>query len=198
MKSPVTNAELTELLGGLYRPSPRGHWQRRVQTLVGEWLGRPDARIAWSPGEEFDDDSPVRVPIPNREHAPRWIGFDRPLSARAGRVASVIVGHLAVVADLMSRHASPGDRAVPTRWTHLLTARQMDVAVLAAAGRQNKEIADDLGIAPRTVARTLQEAYQRLSLNSRAELAVECAIGRPPTPVELRVLTPAPIHPDDT
>lgn len=196
MKDPVSIPDLTDQIARLYRPSPRGHWQRRIYTLICDWVGREDLVIPWSPDEEEHDASPVRYAVPDREQPPQWIGVGEVLTGRALEVLEILARHLAIVADVMSRHASPGDRSVPARWANQLTARQVDVAVLAATGQQNKEIGDELNIAPRTVARLLQEIYQRLAINSRAELAAECALGRPPTPVELRTPMPQPRAPE--
>ena len=55
-----------------------------------------------------------------------------------------------------------GDRAGP------LTARELGVLRLVAAGESNREIADALGISPHTVGRHLQNIFVKLDLSSRA------------------------------
>jgi DNA-binding NarL/FixJ family response regulator len=52
-----------------------------------------------------------------------------------------------------------------------LTTRQLDIASLAVAGVTNKDIADRLGLSVRTVENHLQNAYVRLGVTTRAELA---------------------------
>lgn len=52
-----------------------------------------------------------------------------------------------------------------------LTARQRDIAVLAAAGVASKDIAVRLQLSVRTVENHLQNAYARLGVTTRAELA---------------------------
>ncbi|MFG6201869.1 LuxR C-terminal-related transcriptional regulator [Nonomuraea sp. JJY05] len=52
-----------------------------------------------------------------------------------------------------------------------LTARQRQIAQLAASGLSNQDIADRLVLSRRTVANTLVQVYERTGLNSRAELA---------------------------
>jgi len=42
---------------------------------------------------------------------------------------------------------------------------------MAASGRSNKEIADDLFLSVRTVANRLQRVYEKLGVSSRTELA---------------------------
>jgi DNA-binding NarL/FixJ family response regulator len=48
-----------------------------------------------------------------------------------------------------------------------LTARELEVLRLLAAGLADKEIADRLFISPRTVARHLQSIYGKLQLSGR-------------------------------
>ncbi|MFI7130689.1 LuxR C-terminal-related transcriptional regulator [Nonomuraea sp. NPDC050153] len=55
--------------------------------------------------------------------------------------------------------------------TPRLTARQRQIAQLAASGLSNQDIADRLVLSRRTVANTLVQVYERTGLNSRAELA---------------------------
>jgi DNA-binding NarL/FixJ family response regulator len=52
-----------------------------------------------------------------------------------------------------------------------LTPRELEVALLAARGRKNQEIADELFIASKTVAHQLGSIYRKLAVRSRTELA---------------------------
>jgi DNA-binding NarL/FixJ family response regulator len=52
-----------------------------------------------------------------------------------------------------------------------LTEAELRVAVLAAAGRHNKEIAAELFLGVGTVERHLTNAYRKLGVRSRTELA---------------------------
>lgn len=52
-----------------------------------------------------------------------------------------------------------------------LTERMIEVARVAATGKTNKEIGHLLGISDRTVSTTLSEAYKRLKLKNRGQLA---------------------------
>lgn len=54
-----------------------------------------------------------------------------------------------------------------------LTPTQQKVALLAAEGLSNKEIGDKLGMSHRTVGTHLQEAYKRLDVRNRTELAAK-------------------------
>ncbi len=54
----------------------------------------------------------------------------------------------------------------------VLTARELEVARMAAQGMTNAEIGKGLGISPRTVNSHLTKIYDRLDVHSRAALAV--------------------------
>lgn len=56
------------------------------------------------------------------------------------------------------------------RW-QTLTLRERQVAVLAADGKQNVEIADALRVSPATIATHLKNIYRKLGIHSRRELA---------------------------
>jgi DNA-binding CsgD family transcriptional regulator len=51
-----------------------------------------------------------------------------------------------------------------------LTRREHEVAGLAAQGRSNREIADQLVVSVRTVENHLQRVYAKLGVSSRDEL----------------------------
>jgi DNA-binding CsgD family transcriptional regulator len=52
-----------------------------------------------------------------------------------------------------------------------LTAREHEVAALAANGLSSREIADKLYLSPRTVENHLQRIYDKLGVSNRQELA---------------------------
>ena len=52
-----------------------------------------------------------------------------------------------------------------------LTARQLDVAQLAASGRTNQAIAEVLGLSENTVKKHLKDIYARLEISNRTALA---------------------------
>lgn len=58
-----------------------------------------------------------------------------------------------------------------------LTAREVDVARLAADRRSSKEIAQQLGIAKRTVDNHLRNVYRKLDISGRADLSGALGIG---------------------
>ena len=53
----------------------------------------------------------------------------------------------------------------------VLSYRELQVARLAAAGRNNLEIALQVGIARETVKQTLRRVYTKLGVNGRAQMA---------------------------
>ena len=57
------------------------------------------------------------------------------------------------------------------RQTATLTAREREVALLAAHGVANRDIAAELSVSVRTVENHLQHAYEKLGVSSRRELA---------------------------
>ena len=52
-----------------------------------------------------------------------------------------------------------------------LTARERDIAALAASGASSKDIADQLFLSVRTVNNHLQNVYSKLGVSGRRQLA---------------------------
>ncbi|MFD0734841.1 helix-turn-helix transcriptional regulator [Planotetraspora mira] len=84
--------------------------------------------------------------------------------SRAERAAETRAWTLAGRCD-GARTPALADLAVPE-----LTARQREIAHLAASGLSNREIADVLTLSIRTVANTLVHIYERIGTNKREEL----------------------------
>jgi DNA-binding CsgD family transcriptional regulator len=59
-----------------------------------------------------------------------------------------------------------------------LTPQESRVAKLVAAGFRNREVAERLGLSPKTVEWTLTRVYRKLGLRSRTELALRDAHAR--------------------
>jgi DNA-binding CsgD family transcriptional regulator len=91
--------------------------------------------------------------------------------SRAGdqRAATAALRHSAALAAVCEGAATPGlvhpIAAVP------LSAREREIAMLAAAGVASKDIADRLFLSVRTVNNHLQNAYSKLGVTRRADLA---------------------------
>jgi predicted ATPase/DNA-binding CsgD family transcriptional regulator len=65
----------------------------------------------------------------------------------------------------------PADSTAPGGAAPVLTVREHEIATLAARGRSNKAIADELVISPLTVARHVANIFTKLGFSSRAQLA---------------------------
>ncbi len=73
--------------------------------------------------------------------------------------------------DRMPAHAAPPSVRVAKKEFGGLTARERQVAVLVAQGKSNREVADDLVIAERTVERHVANIMSKLGFNSRTQIA---------------------------
>lgn len=71
--------------------------------------------------------------------------------------------------QLLAAHAAAP--AAPAGASGPLSGRELEIATLAASGVSNREIAEQLFIAPATVARHLANIFTKLGVGSRAQLA---------------------------
>lgn len=184
---PLPVHALASRIAELYRPEGLEPWRSRISELVRTWLARPDARLHWHEADEQADADAVRLPLPGRERAPRYLCLDHPLGSAARLTGQVLLNPLSQALAQMEARFESHDQRVPLRWQRALTPRQSQVAALVAAGQTNEQIATALGISPRTVVRLIQDIFKRLGYGNRGELAAECALGRPPTPIHQRV-----------
>lgn len=184
---PLPIHALAGRLAELYRPDGLEPWRARIEHLTRTWLARGDARLYWSEDGEAADHSAVRLPLPGRARPPRWLALERPLTGAARLTGQALLNSLSQAVGQMEARFEELDRTVPLRWQRALTPRQTQVAMLVSSGQTNEQIAEHLGIAPRTVVRLIQEIFKRLGYGNRGELAAERALGRPPTPVHQRV-----------
>lgn len=89
------------------------------------------------------------------------------LASGADRLQAEAVRHLRSIGRRVTRSGRAEGDAV----REPLTARQREIAELAAAGRSNREIAETLFLSPKTVETHLAAAYVKLGVRSRRELA---------------------------
>ena len=97
-------------------------------------------------------------------------------SARAPEVVAAIhavasgqfVLHAGLARHLIGRRGGTGDRQD-------LTERELDVLRLAACGGRTRDIADQLGVSPRTVESTFTSVFNKLGVMTRAEAIVYSA-----------------------
>lgn len=172
---------LPGVIAELYRPADPGHWRPRILHRIRRWTGCPDAALFWTDANESAHRPGWQLRLPGRNHAPRWLMFDREPPQNVRALLDVLAPHVATAVASMERATSPaGD--YPPRWRTLLTARQIQVARLVADGLSNDEVARQVGRAPRTIARLLAEIFRALEIDNRNALAAECATWRAPTP----------------
>ena len=92
-------------------------------------------------------------------------------SRRAGepKAAAAAERRAGILASRCPGAVTPALQMIETRAR--LTQAEREAALLAAAGRSNKEIADELFLSVRTVENRLQRVYEKLGVSSRAELS---------------------------
>jgi DNA-binding CsgD family transcriptional regulator len=94
------------------------------------------------------------------------VAYRRSGDRRGAAGAARSAGDLAARAE---EPVTPALQAVETR--AVLTPAERETAALAASGRANKEIAEQLHLSPRTVENRLQRVYDKLGVSGRGELA---------------------------
>lgn len=87
--------------------------------------------------------------------------------ARAGRLDA------SVVRALLDTHDAPAPRR--GAWPKGLSDREVQILVLVARGRTNKEIARETGLSPKTVQHHVAHVYEKVGLQSRAGAAIFAA-----------------------
>jgi len=85
----------------------------------------------------------------------------------------------ATLADAAGRFAASSGRARPVDPWYPLSAREFEVARLVAAGLTNRQIAERLVLAPKTVSAHITHILGKLGAARRAEIAAWCATVRP-------------------
>jgi DNA-binding CsgD family transcriptional regulator len=85
------------------------------------------------------------------------------------RQAAAAERHAATLADRCEGATTPALHAIQTRAR--LTPAEREAAMLAAAGRSNKQIANELNLSVRTIETRLQHVYEKLGIGGREELA---------------------------
>ena len=95
------------------------------------------------------------------------LGVSWPLALLAGS-AVLLFGELVPRALPERRSKIPQ----PTSASYPLTRKEVEVGVLVAKGMRNKEIARQLFNSERTIDNHVMHIYNKLSINSRAELAL--------------------------
>lgn len=92
----------------------------------------------------------------------------RTFDARALALASVFGGFLSATLARVSESLEPEGEAY-----YRLSPRELQVARLAASGRNNIQIALQLGLARETIKQTLRRVYTKMEVNGRAPMAAK-------------------------
>ena len=106
------------------------------------------------------DPARARVRIGEALGSARSLGA-RPLAARAAAELRAVEGG----------SAAAGARTP----THGLTRRELQILRRVAAGRTNRQIAEELVLSPRTIEMHAQNAFHKLGARSRAEASARAA-----------------------
>ena len=167
-------AEMAGYRGHAYLsfPSGRVEWGKDGKEFWSQHLGRRTGR-AWKPladallaaAAEFYGAHLAARSQPLIGGVRVEFAFVPPQGDEVRRVLALFIEE----ADSEAERAGPGRLASPE--SSLLTARQLDVARLASVGQSLPQIATELGVSEHTARSHLREAYRRLGINSRAELA---------------------------
>jgi len=78
---------------------------------------------------------------------------------------------IAVLAQLDGTIRSSAECSASTSLATVLTSQEREVAIAAACGSQNREIASKLFASVKTIEHHLSRVYQKLSVTSRSEFA---------------------------
>jgi len=132
------------------------------------WLNRAArallARVAPGVGIEVDS------PLPAEFGALALPGDGTTVRVRVG-VAELEIARIGGPGSsrvLSLRAVAPGE---PSRVAHALTAREAEVLAWVARGKTNRDIADILGMSPRTVNKHLEHVFEKLGVETRTAAA---------------------------
>lgn len=96
-----------------------------------------------------------------------------------GAIRAVYAGesvlHPAVARRVITRLVSPAAAPAPTETVEPLSEREIEVLKLAAKGMNNKDIAQQLFLSPRTIQAHLSNIFKKLNVGSRIE-AILCGL----------------------
>ncbi len=96
----------------------------------------------------------------------------RPFSSAEVRLAAAFAGFIsAALVRVQNDRSSAPQNVLPGT----LTPREWQVARMAAAGRNNLEIALQLGLARETVKQTLRRVFRKVEVNGRVQMAAKLA-----------------------
>ena len=138
------------------------------------------ASESWQARRRFWEGTWVRLDLAQAAVRARRRGEAAVLLDEARAIAAA-VGAAAVV-DAADRLTASFDRAQQGEPWHPLSAREFEVAQLVAAGLTNRQIAEQLVLAPKTISAHITHILTKLGAARRAEIAAWCATVRQAAP----------------
>jgi len=149
-------------------------------TLLEKWF-RPHERMAGLPAEvrelacSFGPERPLR----RDPRGELWASAYR-LPSTAGYRAAVLLSE------------RPVGRELPEPWAERLTARELEVAAQVVEGYDNQSIAELLGVRTSTLKKHLGNVFDKLGVDSRAQLIALARRAGPPSSRPFSASSPAP------
>jgi DNA-binding CsgD family transcriptional regulator len=114
----------------------------------------------------------VNIPIPSRSGIAGLVLMDGEAAAYGPRDLARAAALAPHIGNLLALHGAAGFLAAPAAVADKLTARQAQVASMAANGLTNQQIAQALFITLDTVKKHLTSAYATLGCKSRTQLSL--------------------------
>ena len=134
---------------------------------AGTWLGAGQATLELKP---------ANPPLPNAVVA--WGLSCRPLAFVAPRTGKLLeasyvgqVGANEILLRLTSVDQADDEQTLRSRLK--LTAREAEILLWIGRGKTNRDIADILGLSPRTVNKHLEQAFAKIGVENRAAAAIQ-------------------------
>jgi DNA-binding CsgD family transcriptional regulator len=188
-------AEMETRFGGLFEPGVFLDWSLRVVSAnrgasesVAKWNGDGIRSLCVGMGADdlppqlqtilFDMRTDIETALRDHQELPDIVArevyapADPGTKATARALLRTASSHGLPMFHIQFASTSP---SAPLReaWTEVglvLSAAEKQIVRLVCAGQSNKAIADSLGKSPETVKRQLSTSYQKLGVNSRAQL----------------------------
>jgi DNA-binding NarL/FixJ family response regulator len=133
-------------------------------------------RVAWrSPQATQWLDEAFGADDGGKERAAQWLlqvlrdGMAAAGSVRSGRLVARNLGQGSLGETMLLLNLTPQDELAPQRLRDIaLTPRETEVLSWLAKGKTNRDIADILGMSPRTVNKHLEHIFEKLGVETRS------------------------------
>lgn len=140
---------------------------------AGTWLGAGEAASATGPAIRALPDALVAWGLACAAHSTRH----KPLAFAAPRTGMTLeasyVGQISANEILLRLNSMDQTGDVQTLRTRLkLTAREAEVLLWISRGKTNRDVADILGLSPRTVNKHLEQIFGKIGVENRAAAAI--------------------------